>query len=179
MDIQGVIALISAVVAVASALFAWQAARVAEKAYSVELITSLYSIYHSEEMLKNIRIVWNLYHEFWRAHSDSASEGDKKANEGELIPTDLALEFLLNLKAGSEELNAIHALITFWTYIELLLKKKVLSPEEIVAFTSPRILGFLYPIAKASEMKYGREVTDKSEILKYAYTKLRHTKYFV
>ena len=177
---QIIVTLISTVVAVMSALFAWQAARAAEKAYGAELIGLLYSTYQSDEMLRDLRIVWNLYHELWRESSPIVEEGDAKANKGVLLPDDLAIKFFLNLDRDSDEFKAIHNLINFWTYIELLLKRKAVAPEEVVAFTSPRILGFLYPMAKAYAARYGRKRTKKSEILRYAYESLcERSDYFV
>jgi len=59
-------------------------------------------------------------------------------------------------------------MINFWTCLDLLLQKKALTPKEITAFTSLRILGFLYPMAKAYEFQYGCEI-DQEEVLEYAY----------
>ena len=168
-DTQTIITIMSMIVAIASALFAWRAVKAAEKTYSVELIGLLYNTYQSEEMLRDLKIVWKLYRQIWQEDSNSKEKAIENVNRGVPIREESAIKFFLNLDSDSNEFKAIHNLITFWTYIELLLKRKALLPEEVIAFTSPRILGFLYPMVQAYDIRYGYEDDKKVDLLGYAY----------
>lgn len=162
------ISIISAITALASMLFAWQAVKTAEKTYSVELIGQLYSMYQAEEMLKNLAVIWKVYKRLWIKEVESEEVGTNKANNGALLPVESAILFFNNLDTESDEFKAIHFTINFWTYLELLLKKKSLSPQEVNAFTSPYILGFLMPMAKAYTTRYP-DPDGEDNILEYAY----------
>jgi hypothetical protein len=173
-DFGVVISIISAVVALASALFAWQAVRAAEKTYSVELIGQLYATYQSDEMLRDLKIVWGIYRQLWESDSLTKEMANEKVNEGVPIREDLAIDYFNNLDVDSPEFRAIHNIINFWTYVELLLQRKALSLNEILAFTSHRILGFLIPMAKAYDVRYGQDY--EVPTLKYANKVLRVAK---
>ena len=169
LDLGVVITIISMIIAVASALFAWQAVKTAEKTYSVELISQLYATYQSDEMFSNLKLVWDMYHKIWQLDSDIKQVAIENTNKGVPIREDSATKFFLNLDRDSLEFKAVHSMINFWTYVELLLKRKALSPKEIKAFTSPTILGFLYPMAKAYSTRYGGVEQDAENTLEYAY----------
>jgi hypothetical protein len=162
------ISISSAVIALASALFAWQAVRTAEKTYTVELIGQLYTLYQSDEMLRSLKITWENYKQVWIKESESQEAGITKANSGIPIPLESAILFFKDLDIESAEFKAIHYTINFWTYLELLLKTKALKPQEVNAFTSPYILGFLVPMSKAYSKRFPDPVGQDST-LEYAY----------
>lgn len=172
LNAQTIITIISVSVAVASALFAWQAAKAAEKSYTVELIGLLYTTYQSEEMLRDLKIVWSIYRQIWQADSSSTEVAEENVNRGVPISEESAIKFFAGLDRDSAEFKAIHNLINFWTYLELLLRRKALKPEEIMAFTSPQLLGFLYPMARAYDIRYGHERHEGQAILEYAFKEL-------
>jgi len=68
MDVGTVITVISVLVAITSALFAWQAVKAVEKTCSVELTSQLYT-YQSDEMLYDLKIVWEIYRQIWQSGS--------------------------------------------------------------------------------------------------------------
>lgn len=168
LSFEMLIAITSAIIALASALFAWRAVRTAEKTYSVELIGQLYTLYQSDQMLGNLKIVWDIYKQLWIKESDSKEVGIEKANNGIPIQLECAVLYFKDLDVESAEFKAIHYTINFWTYLELLLKRKALTPPELSAFTSPYILGFLSPIAKAYDIRYPDPDGQKSN-LEFAY----------
>ncbi len=163
-----IISISSAIIALASTLFAWQAVKTAEKTYSIELIGQLYSMYQSDEMLKNLSTIWGIYKQLWIKEVESKEMGTNKANTGVPIPLEAAILYFNNLDTESDEFKAIHFTINFWTYLELLLKKKALSPSEVNAFTSPYILGFLLPMTKAYTERFPDPNGDNAT-LEYAY----------
>lgn len=174
-DLGVAISIVSAIVAVVSAFVAWQAVKAAEKTYSIQLIGQLYATYQSDVMLHDLKIAWGLYHQIWELDSDTKEIANEMTNKGTPIRKDSAINFFKNLDVDSPEYKAIHNLINFWTYLELLLKRKALSPKEILAFTSPKLLGFLYPINKAYSARYGRNY-EKEVTLKYVDEHLRNAK---
>ncbi len=163
-------AVVALIIAVPSVIYSRQAARSAKDAANAQLIGQLYTIYQSDEMLHDLQIVWKIYHRLWAADKVSKEEAIKKANEGVPVREDLAIKYFMKLKENSSEFKAIHRMINFWTYVELLLKDKALKPKQILAFTSPRILGFLCPMARAYEDRYPPLNDEKEEaVLEYAY----------
>jgi hypothetical protein len=166
-DLGVAVSIISAIVAIVSAFIARQAVKTAERTYSIQLVGQLYDMYKSDEMLRDLKIVWRIYHQLWVAHSDTEETADTLTNKGVPIPEDVAFAYFKNLDVDSAEYKAINNAINFWTYLELLLKRKTLSPDDILRFTSPRILGILIPMAKAHDTKYGQDYDD-STILRYA-----------
>jgi len=159
-----IIAIVSATVAVVSAVFAWQAATATHKTYSVELLSQLYGAYHSEEMLRDLQIIWGLYHKTWENDSATKAEAEEKTNRGIPIQEDSAQRLVGSTFDDPPQHQAIHNVVNFWTYLTLLVDRKTLTPEEITAFTSPRILGFLYPIEKAWEIKWDLHYKDSSNL---------------
>jgi hypothetical protein len=66
-----------------------------------------------------------------------------------------AMEFNDTTKKDSDEWKAVHDLESFWRYIALLVRKGYLNQEiAFSAFSDPEILGFLFPIEKASLENY-------------------------
>jgi hypothetical protein len=161
MDYAIIVAVVSALIALASTLFAWQAVRAAERTYSVELITQLYNTYQSEEMLRDLRLVWKLYHQTWEADCETKEEAKDKTDRGIPIQEDSALKLFQSLDIDSQEYKAIHSTTNFWTYMTLLNSRRSLGVSEIVAFTSPRILGFLYPMEKALSIHWGSVLEER------------------
>jgi hypothetical protein len=157
------IAIISTAIALGSVTFAWQAAVTAKKTYGVELIGQLYAAYRSEEMLRDLRIVWKVYRKLWKDElgNSTKDELDAKVNNGEPIPMAVAIEHFSDLAPETREYVAIHNVINFWTYITLLMNRKVITVKETTAFTSPRILGILYPMEKAYQVRF-ESVADKN-----------------
>ena len=165
---ETLVSILAAIIALVSALFAWQAVRTAEKTYTIDLIGQLYSLYQSDEMLKNLKICWACYRRLWISESESEDIGIAKATNGTPVPLEPAVVFFKNLDMESDEFKAIHYAINYWTYLELLLRRKSLSPFEITAFTSPYILGFLMPMVKAYSKRFPDPVGQDST-LEYAY----------
>ena len=121
-----VISIISAVIALASAFFAQQVVKAAEKTYSIELVGQLYTTYQSDQMLHDLKIVWGIYHKIWETDSDTKEMAIARTNQGVPIREESAMKYFKNLDADSPEYKAIHNILNFWTYLELLLKRKAL-----------------------------------------------------
>jgi len=182
-----VISITSLIIAILSALFAWFTFRAAEKTNNIEIIGSLYETYRSDELLRDLKIVWDIYHKLWDDNQISIEIEEKteietenheiysepdNADKGILLPDEIATKFYRDLDVFSDEYKAIHNMLNFWTYVQLLLKRKIISPTEILTFTSPRILGFLCPIQKAHDTRYKQEFNEYAS-LEYSYKKLR------
>ena len=163
-----VISIVSLLIAVASAVFAWQTERTARKAYSVNLLSQLYSSYQSDEMLRDLKAVWDLYRDILQKIGHTNELASEKARNGTLVADDAAINLMMELDKDSTKFTSLHNLINFWTYLELLLKKKAITPEEVIAFTSPKLLGFLYPMAKAYDYRYGSNQSNE-DVLGFAY----------
>lgn len=163
-----IIALFSMVMAIAAAWYARRSAVAAERTVGVELLGQLYTLYQAEEMNKNLSIVWTIYKKIWVQESGSKEIGIKNANNGVPITLESATQYFNQLKEKSKEFKAIHYTLNFWTYLELLIKRDVLTQSELSAFTSPYILGFLSPIAKAYDLRYP-DPDDQKSNLEYAY----------
>jgi hypothetical protein len=166
--ISAVVAIISAVAATISLIFANRAVKTAEKTYTVELIGQIYAIYQSEEMLRDLKLAWDIYREIWIKDSEDQKTAIERASQGKLIRLESAITYFKDLEVDTPEFRAIHNTINFWTYLELMLKKKAISPQEITAFTSPKILGLLSPMAKAYDIVYSGKY-EKDENLVYTY----------
>ncbi len=167
LDVSTTINIVLALIAVVSVVFAWRATQAAEKTNSIELIGQLYSTYQSDEMLRNLRKVWDIYRQLWIADSDTKETAVERVNKGVPIRYESALAYFKDLDLDSPEFRAIHSVINFWTYLELLLKRRALTPQEVGAFTSPRLLGFLFPMHKAYDARF--DVEDEEEpVLGYA-----------
>jgi hypothetical protein len=171
------ISIISAVIATLSAIFSWRAVVTAEKTYSAELISQLYTTYQSEELLDDLQIVWGIYHKIWEQDSTSKESADIKTNGGLPIKQDKAEKLVEELASASAEYRAIHNTIYFWTYLSFLLYRKALTVAEITAFTSPRILGLLYPIEIAIAARRSTKLNPQYS-LKRAYDIIKATKQF-
>jgi hypothetical protein len=161
LDFGTTIAIVSLIVATGSAVIAWRAVRAAERTNTIELIGQLYAIYQSASMLSNLKTVWDVYREIWIADSDTRETAIERVNKGVPVRLDSAIAYFKDLEVDSREFRAIHNVINFWTYLELLLRRKALSPQEVEAFTSPRVLGILSPMTKAYDARYG--VNDEEE----------------
>lgn len=176
-DWQFVFTLFSFFVAFVSVLYARNTAESAKNTFSAEMIFQLYTTYQSKDMRNNLKIVWKIYHRLWAISCNKKEEAINNANVGMLLPQDMAIDYFMKLKVDSPEYNAIQYVNNYWTYVELLLKRKALKPQEILAFTSPRILGFCLPMAKAHRARYPEpNDTDKNIILAYAYKVLCRAK---
>lgn len=187
MSNESTIAITSLVIAILSALFTWFTFRAAEKTNNIEILGNLYETYRSDELLRDLKLVWNIYHRLWndaQPSTESEENGDNKsddytsqnnpdnADKGILLPEHITMNFYQALDINSDEYKAIHGMLNFWTYVQLLLRRKIISPKEILAFTSPRILGFLFPMQKAHDVRYKQEF-NKYASLEYSYRKLK------
>lgn len=169
-ETETLIATISALIAILSATYARKAADTAQKTHNVELIGQLYSIYQSDEMLKNLRINWRIYKKLWEeVGTDTKENLLKNADFGVPLPTEKAINYFKDLDHDSDEFKAIHYTINFWTYVELLLIKKSVTPKEIKSFTSPNLLGFLVSMSKAYSAKYPSPGSEDEHALEYSY----------
>jgi hypothetical protein len=130
--------LISAVAALVSIIFAWKAVKTAERNNWIALFTELHNIYQSDSTFVATQRVWELYKKI-QPNADGTAISDQQA-----------LQFVQETDSLSLDWKAVHDASTFWRYLFLLVKRKFVD-EEIAfrAFTSPRILGFLYPVEKA------------------------------
>jgi len=170
-SLELLVAVVSAVIALTSLYFARQAVWASEKVYHVELIGQLYTLYQSDEMLNSLKIAWDIYRQIWIKDCESTESGTEKVNNGVRVRAESAICFFADLDRDSAEFKAIHYLINFWTYAGLLLQKKVITTQEIRAFTSPYILGFLVPMSIAYNIRYPSPNDDVS-IFEYLYKKL-------
>jgi hypothetical protein len=145
------IGILSAIAAVVSALFAWKAVKSAERANSSSLFTELHKIYSAPETFSAIQTVWELY-----------SKYQPTTNRAPLTHKQ-ALQFVSETDKKSPEWKAVHDVTVFWEYVSVLVDRGLVD-EGIAfeAFTSPQILGFLYPIeesfVKYYHRNYGREL---------------------
>ncbi len=157
MEINQIVSIVSAIIALFSAGFAYRAVKIAERNHGVELVRQLYSSYQSKNMLRDLRLVWGIYHKIWESDSPSKETAKENTNKGIAVNEYAANKYFEELDPDSDEYQAIHNLINFWTYLRLLVKRKALSKEEIIAFTSPKILGVLYPMERAYLKRYDLE----------------------
>jgi hypothetical protein len=137
-SITDVLSLISGVVALVSVIFAWKAVKTAERNNFIALFTELYNIYQSDSTFAATQRVWELYKKI-QPNADGTAISDQQA-----------LQFVQETDRLSLDWKAVHDASTFWRYVFVLVKGNFIDEEfAFRAFTSPRILGFLYPIEKA------------------------------
>jgi hypothetical protein len=187
MSIETIIATTSLAIALLSALFAWFTFKATEKTNNIEIIGNLYETYRSDEMLRDLQIAWEVYHRLWKvleeptnnvksrkkvAKEKGIDNKSDNAENGILLPDNIVIEYYGKLDTNSDEYKAIHNLNNFWTYIQLLLRRKIISPKEILAFTSPRILGLLCPAQKAHDARFNQKENTYAN-LEYSYKILK------
>jgi len=139
MDTVGLaLGIVSAIVAVVSLVFSWRAVKTAQTSNTINLVTELHKLYHSDTMFRATQRVWELYNSY------------QENADGTPITPQQASQFVKETGEQSPEWKAVHNTSLFWRYLALLVNQGLVS-EDIVfgAFTSPRILGFLYPIEQA------------------------------
>lgn len=179
MDIGVLIAIVSIVVAVGSAVFAWQAAKIADKTFKAELIATIYEKYHSPEVRQDHRKVWAIYSQIWMEYCDDKQEANMHTSRGEPITADMALAFLKKMEKKPKEYIAVDNMFGLWTYIMLLVFQKSLKIDHLSAFATPRILGFLYPIDEAKASLYGYNTHTKLSLKKlYEFWKKKYPESF-
>ena len=134
-----IVATVSAVGAAIAVIFAWRAARAAERSNTIALIAGLHQLYHSEATFQATQRVWALYRH---------REGEDA--DGTPITNQQARQFVAEVDRFSDDWKAVHDAMSFWRYLNLLVNQGFVD-ESIAfgAFSSPRILGFLYPIENA------------------------------
>jgi len=136
-----VVGLISALTAVVSVIFAWKAVKETEHNNTAGLIVQLHSLYHTDKIFLATQKCWGMYRSLTAGNFPLSHEKAK--------------EFIETTKKDSDEWKLIHDLESFWRYIALLVRKKYLNQEiAFSAFSDPEILGFLFPIEKASLENY-------------------------
>ena len=171
MDIIGlVLGIVSAIAAIISIVFARQAVKTAEKTYSMDLLSQIYEMYHTDTMYQALQIVWQVYHRLWQENSETPVDAKKKTNAGIPIPDEVAKKFIqeyIDKKEDSVEWKAIHKVWTFWKYIVLLISEGVLDQRFITSFTSTRILGFLYPYEEVYSNLRGGKVNPETSFKRF------------
>ena len=137
------VGLVSAATAIVSVIFAWKAVKETERNSTAGLIVQLHSLYHTDKIFKATQQCWDMYNPYQET-AGNVPLSDQKA-EG----------FVSKTPKDSDEWIAVHDLSSFWRYIALLVRKGYLDQEiAFSAFSSPKILGFLYPIEKAFVENY-------------------------
>jgi hypothetical protein len=144
-DFGVLVAVVSAITAAVSLIFAWKAVRVAERNNFAGIYTELHKIYQDPQTFSAIKVVWKLYSQY--AGSDT----------GKAITDQQALEIVSKIDQDSIEWKAIHDMSLFWKYVSVLVRKGYLDDElAFESFTSPRMLGLLAPNEKVFlEYHYG------------------------
>jgi hypothetical protein len=159
-SITTIISVISSLVAIISIFFAWRAVESAEKTYTIQLITQIYNIYNSPAMRQDLQIIWRLYRQAWQSiYKDNPEKANEKTNNGSPISDDFAQKFFQEVESNSPEYKAVDNVLLFWDYIAFITSRKMLKINDLSAFMTPRILGYLYPIerAKANYFTYNVE----------------------
>jgi len=134
-----IIAVVSAVAAAISVIFAWKATRAAERSNTIALIAGLHQLYHSEATFRATQRVWALYRHYQGKDADEHPITDRQAQQ-----------FVAETDRFSDDWKAVHDATSFWRYLNLLVNQGFVDePIAFGAFSSPRILGFLYPIENA------------------------------
>jgi len=173
------ISVVSALAAVISVIVARRANKTAEKIYSVEIIRQIFDIYRSDSMLKSLQISWKQYRKEWLALSgDDEYKAKKRTDSGLPIPYEAAENIVngfLGEKENSREWVAFHEVSSFWEYIALLVSEDMIDEFHISTFTSPEILGFIYPFEVAYCKIKGIKLYSKTS-LKALYEKYRARK---
>lgn len=148
-----IISVVSALVAVISVVIARRSNKTAEKIYSADIVRQIFDLYRSESMLESLQLTWRNYRQEWHFLCQNDEEkAEQKANSGVPIPYDTAKDFIeryLAKKEDSREWAAFHEVSSFWKYIALLVSEDMIDEFHISTFTSPEILGFLYPFEVA------------------------------
>jgi hypothetical protein len=142
------ISVISVFAALISVAIAQKANKTAEKIYSVDLIGQIFDLYRADTMLHSIQLTWENYRQAWKEIDDNSEQSERKVNSGVPIPYNVAENIVnsyLGKKEDSPEWIAFHEVIAFWKYIAVLVSEKAIDELYVSAFTSPEILGFLYP----------------------------------
>ena len=179
MDIGFLIAVISILVAIGSAVFAWQAARAADKTFKAELIASIYEKYHSPEARQDHKKVWEIYNQLWMEYCDDKQEAKLRTARGEPIASDMALAILKKMEKKPKDYIAVDNMFGLWTYIMLLVFQGALKINQLSAFATPRILGLLYPIDEAKASHYGYSAHPKLSLRKlYEFWKKKYPESF-
>ena len=136
--ISVVVAVISAVAAVVSVALARKAVIVGERSNSIALIVGLHQLYHSESTFLATQRAWALYRHY------------QKATDGTPITDQQAQLFVKETDRFSDDWKAVHDATSFWRYLILLVNRGFVDEAVALrAFSSPAILGFLYPIEEA------------------------------
>ena len=138
LDLNTVIGVVSALVAVLSLIFAWRAVKVGERNNFAGVYTELHKLYMEPDTFNSIKMVWSVYDKY-----------DDSAN-GKEITHQEAYEIVKTMDRNSTEWQSIHNMSLFWKYISILMQNGYLNDEiAFNAFTSARMLGFLAPVEKA------------------------------
>ena len=139
-----IVNLMIAAAAIISVAFAWRAVKTSERNNSIALFVELHRIYHTDAIFAATQTVWEIYSQY------------QKNTDGTPVTRKQALEFVHNTDRQSREWKATHEITSFWRYLSLLVRQSLL--DEIIAFeafSSPRILGFLYPVEEAYREYHG------------------------
>jgi hypothetical protein len=160
-----IISIISALTAAVSVIFARKVVERADKTLSMQVITQIFTAYSSAAMNADFVIVWKKYFELWqKAEGQDAQDISQKVLNGEPVPAEFARLFYEDVDLESDEFRAVDNVLLFWTYIALLISQDILKIEQLAAFMTPRILGFLYPIDVAKAEKFGYRIEPKSSL---------------
>ena len=135
--------LVSAITAIVSVIFAWRAIKSTEHNNAAGLIVQLHSLYHTEKVFQATQKCWDMYNPYQETAGNIPLSHQK------------ATEFINTINKDSAEWKAVHDLSSFWRYVALLERKGYLDQEiAFSAFSTPEILGFLFPIEKAFVKNY-------------------------
>jgi hypothetical protein len=103
----------------------------------------MHSLYHTDKVFQATQKCWDMYNPYQEV-AGNIPLSDQKATE-----------FINTTKRDSAEWKAVHDLSSFWRYVALLVRKGYLDQEiAFSAFSTPEILGFLFPIEKVFVKNY-------------------------
>lgn len=149
---------VAVLVATIALLFSWRAIKISEKTVAIGLFNEMQKAYQAEMNFQANRLAWDLYKQF-PAYKNSKP-----------ISVEEAMIFVKTTDHSSPEWKSIHDLTLFWRHLSFMLRKDYLQQDIVFeTFTSPAILGLLYPIENAFMQFHGLKV-DYDRSLEKLYT---------
>jgi len=148
-----IVSILSAVTAVVSLVFSWRAVKIAERTVSINLFNELQKTYQSDGGFLATKTVWEAYQRF------------PECKDKLPISKEQALQYVQKTDRDSVEWKAMNNASAFWRHASFLIRKGYIEKEVVFeAFTSPYILGFLYPIENAFLEHHGYEFTYETSL---------------
>lgn len=156
------IAVVSAITAVMSAVFAWRTVKIAERSNAAAHVAELHNIYRSENNFRATQVAWD----FYREYGCRKKKDGNPITDGTPITEKRAREFLGKVDRKSKKWKGVHDAWVYWNYLNLLLNKGFIDESLAMsgAFGSMPVLGFLYPMEKAFMEEQGMTYTYRESL---------------